>query len=124
MVFVQRIRNSWRNKKPPTHQGGGLNPPAETYLVSFPTTHRRELLFPIKGTLALPLPGCQTRFESFLMLAWSVSSWHPDAIRLCVIGGGSLNYFRPNVWPAHGGRAFVSTLGSLLESITVSDISV
>jgi hypothetical protein len=28
--------------------------------VSFPTTHRRELSFPIKGTLALPLPGCQT----------------------------------------------------------------
>jgi hypothetical protein len=32
-------------------------------LVSFPTTHRRELSFPIKGTLALPLPGCQTRIR-------------------------------------------------------------
>jgi hypothetical protein len=63
MVFVQRIRNSRRNKKPPTHQGGGFNPPAEIYLVGFPTTHRQELSFPIKGTLALPLPGCQTRFR-------------------------------------------------------------
>jgi len=53
MLFVQGIRNSWRNKKPPTHQGGGFNPPAEIYLVSFPTTHRREISFPIKGTLAL-----------------------------------------------------------------------
>lgn len=63
MLFVQRIRNSWRNKKPPTHQGGGFNPPAEIYLVGFPTTHRRELSSPIKGTLALPLPGCQTPLE-------------------------------------------------------------
>src|SRR6516162_2873433 len=64
MLFVQRIRNHpWRNKKPPTHQGGGFNPPAEIYLVSFPTTHRRKLSFPIKGTLALPLPGCQTRIR-------------------------------------------------------------
>ena len=31
--------------------------------MSFPTTHRRELLSPIKGTLALPLPGCQTRIR-------------------------------------------------------------
>jgi hypothetical protein len=63
MLFVQSIRNSWRNKKPPTHQGGGFNPPAETYLVSFPTTHRQRLSSPIKGTLALPLPGCQTRIR-------------------------------------------------------------
>ena len=41
------------SQKPPTHQGGGFNPPAEIYLVSFPTTHRRELSSPIKGTLAL-----------------------------------------------------------------------
>jgi MFS family permease len=32
-------------------------------LASFLTTHRRELSFPIKGTLALHLPGCQTRFR-------------------------------------------------------------
>jgi len=63
MLFVPRIRNSWRNKKTPTHQGGGFNPPAEIYLVSFPTTHLREISFPIKGTLALPLPGCQTRLR-------------------------------------------------------------
>jgi hypothetical protein len=63
----------WRNKKPPTHQGGGFNPPAETYLVSFPTTHRRELAFPIKGTLALPLPGCQTRFQVVPDVAWDRS---------------------------------------------------
>jgi hypothetical protein len=31
--------------------------------VSFPTTHRREPSSPIKGTLALPLPGCQTRLR-------------------------------------------------------------
>ena len=31
--------------------------------MSFPTTHRRELSFPIKGTLDLPLPGCQTRLR-------------------------------------------------------------
>ena len=40
-----------------------FNPPAEIYLVSFPTTHRRELSLPIKGTLALPLPGCQTHIR-------------------------------------------------------------
>src|SRR5215470_14150868 len=70
MLSVPRIRNSWRNKKPPTHQGGGFNPPAEIYLVSYPTTHRRELLFPIKGTLALPLPGCQTRVRVVPDVAW------------------------------------------------------
>jgi hypothetical protein len=73
MVLVQRIRNSWRNKKPPTHQGGGFNPPAEIYLVSFPTTHRRELSFLIKGTLALPLPGCQTRIRVVPDVAWDRS---------------------------------------------------
>ena len=31
--------------------------------MSFLTTHRRERSFPIKGTLALPLPGCQTRLQ-------------------------------------------------------------
>jgi hypothetical protein len=31
--------------------------------VSFLTTHRRKLSFPIKGTLAPPLPGCQTRLR-------------------------------------------------------------
>ena len=50
-------------QKPPTHQGGGFNPPAEIYLVSFPTTHRPGTSFPIKGTLALPLPGCQTHIR-------------------------------------------------------------
>ena len=39
-------------------------------MVSFPTTHRRELSFPIKGTLALPLPGCQTRFRVVPDVAW------------------------------------------------------
>jgi hypothetical protein len=57
-------------QKPPAHQGGGFNPPAETYLVSFPTTHRRELSFPIKGTLALPLPGCQTHIRVVPDVAW------------------------------------------------------
>jgi hypothetical protein len=38
--------------------------------VSFPTTHRRELSFPIKGTLALPLPGCQTRIRVVPDVAW------------------------------------------------------
>jgi hypothetical protein len=63
MLLVQCIRNSLEKQKPPTHQGGGFNPPAEIYLVSFLTTHRRKLSFPIKGTLALPLPGCQTRIR-------------------------------------------------------------
>jgi len=39
-------------------------------LASFPTTHRRELSFPITGTLALPLPGCQTRFRVVPDVAW------------------------------------------------------
>src|SRR6516225_3218989 len=47
-----------------------FNPPAEIYLVSFPTTHRREPSFPIKGTLALPLPGCQTRIRVVPDVAW------------------------------------------------------
>ena len=38
--------------------------------MSFPTTHRRELSFPIKGTLALPLPGCQTRFRVVPDVVW------------------------------------------------------
>jgi hypothetical protein len=74
MLFVQHIRNPWRNKKPPTHQGGGFNPPAEIYLVSFPTTHRRELSFPITGTLALHCQVARLVFESFLMLLGIVSS--------------------------------------------------
>jgi hypothetical protein len=55
-------------QKPPTHQGGGFNPPAEIYLVSFLTTHRRELSFPIKGTLALHCQVARLVSESFLML--------------------------------------------------------
>jgi hypothetical protein len=31
--------------------------------VTFLAAHRREFPFPIKGTLALHLPGCQTRFR-------------------------------------------------------------
>jgi hypothetical protein len=60
-------------QKTASHQGGGFNPPAEIYLVSFPTTHRRELSFPIKGTLALPLPGCQTRIRVVPDVAWDRS---------------------------------------------------
>jgi hypothetical protein len=73
------------NKKPPTHQGGGFNPPAEIYSVSFLTTHRRELSFPIKGTLALPLPGCQTRLRVVPDVGWIVSSRPPKATTIYVI---------------------------------------
>ena len=85
MLFVQRIRNSRKNKKPPTHQGGGFNPPAEIYLVSFPTTHRRGLSSPIKGTLALHCQAARLAFESFLMLPAIVPSPPPGATTICVI---------------------------------------
>jgi hypothetical protein len=80
MLFVQHIRNSLEKQKPPTHQGGGFNPPAEIYLMSLPTTHRRELSFPIQGTLALPLPGCQTRIRVV-----------PDVARNRTIAGATSN---------------------------------
>ena len=70
MLFVQRIRNSWKNKNRQPIRAAVFNPPAEIYLVSFPTTHRREISFPIKGTLALPLPGCQTRIRVVPDVAW------------------------------------------------------
>jgi hypothetical protein len=73
MLFVQRIRNSWRNKNRQPIRAAVFNPPAEIYLASFPTTHRRDLPFPIKGTLALPLPGCQTRFQVVPDVAWDRS---------------------------------------------------
>src|SRR5262245_34016318 len=85
MLFVQCIRNSWRNKKPPIHQGGGFNPPEEIYLVSFPTTHHRDLPSPIKGTLALHCQVARLVSESFLMLAGSVSSRLPGATTIYVI---------------------------------------
>jgi hypothetical protein len=57
-------------QKPPTHQGGGFKSSGGDHLVSFPTTHRRELSFLIKGTLALPLPGCQTHIRVVPDVAW------------------------------------------------------
>jgi hypothetical protein len=51
-------------QKPRTHQGGGFqSSPRRFYSVSFLTTHQRKLSFPLKGTLALHLPGCQTRLR-------------------------------------------------------------
>jgi hypothetical protein len=62
-----------------------FNPPAETYLVSFLTTHRREPSFPIKGTLALHCQVARLVFESFLMLLGIVSSRPPKATTIYVI---------------------------------------
>jgi hypothetical protein len=58
--------------------------------VGFLTTHRRELPFPIKGTLA---PHCQVArlvSESFLMLIRIVSGSRPSATKFCVIRKGQL----------------------------------
>src|SRR5947207_12955406 len=44
------------------------------YLVSFLTTHRRGLPFPIKGTLALHCQVARLVFESFLMLVRIITS--------------------------------------------------
>jgi hypothetical protein len=53
--------------------------------VSFLTTHRRGLSFPIKGTLALHCQVARLASESFLMLVRILSSWHPDTTKFCVI---------------------------------------
>ena len=70
MLFVQRIRNSWRNKKPPTHQGGGFQSSGGDLFGEFPHHTSSGTSFPIKGTLALPLPGCQTRIRVVPDVAW------------------------------------------------------
>ena len=67
MLFF-RASGTLEKIKPPTHQGGGFNPPAEIYSVSFLTTHRRELSFPIKGTLTLHCQVARLLPKSFLML--------------------------------------------------------
>jgi hypothetical protein len=85
MLFCSVHQELSEKQKPPTHQGGGFNPPAEIYLVSFLTTHRRELPFPIKGTLALHCQVARLVSQSFLMLVRIVSSLRPDAIKFCVI---------------------------------------
>jgi hypothetical protein len=91
MFLVQCTRNSSKKQKPPTHQGGGFNPPAEIYLVSFLTTHRRELSFPIKGTLALHCQVARLVSEPFLMLVRIVSGSRPSATKICVIANGRLS---------------------------------
>jgi|SRR4029453_11631721 hypothetical protein len=68
MFFVQCIRNSRKNKNRQPIRAAVFNPPAEIYSVSFLTTHRRKLSFPIKGTLALHCQVARLVSESFLML--------------------------------------------------------
>ena len=74
MLFCSVHQELSEKQKPPTHQGGGFNPPAEIYLVSLLTTHRRKFSFPIKGTLALHCQVARLVSESFLMLVRTVST--------------------------------------------------
>ena len=50
-------------QKPPTHQGGGFDPPAEILFSEFPHRTSTETFVPDQGHLSSPLPGCQTRLE-------------------------------------------------------------
>jgi len=62
MLFCSVHQELSEKQKPPTHQGGGFNPPAEILFSEFPhRTSSGNFHFPLKGTLALHLPGCQTR---------------------------------------------------------------
>jgi len=63
MVLFSASGTLGETKNRPPIRAAVFNPPAEIYLVSFLTTHRRELSFPIKDTFALPLLGCQTRLR-------------------------------------------------------------
>ena len=93
MFFVQCIRNSRKNKNRQPIRAAVFNPPAEIYLVSFLTTHRRELSFPIKGTLALHCQVARLVSESFLMLRRIVPSRCLDATKICVIAKAALKRF-------------------------------
>jgi hypothetical protein len=85
MFFSSVHQELSEKQKPPTHQGGGFQPPAEIYLVSFLTTHRQGLSSPIKGTLALHCQVARPVSESFLMLDRIVPSRGVDATGICVI---------------------------------------
>jgi hypothetical protein len=85
MFFVQCIRNSRKNKNRQPIRAAVFNPPAEIYSVSFLTTHRRKLSFPIKGTLALHCQVARLVSESFLMLRPIVRSQCLHTTRICVI---------------------------------------
>ena len=96
MFFVQCIRNSRKNKNRQPIRAAVFNPPAEIYSVSFLTTHRRKLSFPIKGTLALHCQVARLVSESFLMLVRIVSESRPSATKFCVIANSRSNCPRVN----------------------------
>ena len=112
MFFVQRIRNSWKNKNRQPITAAVFSPPAEIYLVSFLTTHRREFSSPIKGTLALHCQVARLVSESFLMLVQIVSNWGADTTKFCVIA----NNFVPDAHRNMCWRFVGAILGALIKS--------
>jgi hypothetical protein len=70
MVFVQRIMNSLKNKKPPTHQGGGFNPPAGIFVQRVISPHIGGNFRPHSRHRSSPLLVCQTRFRVVPDVAW------------------------------------------------------
>jgi hypothetical protein len=70
MIFLLSVHQELAEKqKPPTHQGGGFQSSGGDFIQRvFLAAHRRELSFPIKGTLALHCQVARLVSESFLML--------------------------------------------------------
>jgi hypothetical protein len=69
MIFSLRLHQELAAKqKPPTHQGGGFDPPAEILFSEFPHRTSSETSVPDQGTLALHCQVARLFSESFLML--------------------------------------------------------
>jgi len=72
-------------QKPPTHQGGGLIPPAEILFGEFPHHTSSGTFVPDQGHLSSPLPGCQTPLGVVPDVGGIVSGSRPSATKFCVI---------------------------------------
>ena len=70
MLFVQGIRNSWKNKKPPTHQGGGFQSSGGDLFGEFPHHTSSGTFVPDQGHLGSPRLGCQTPLGVVPDVAW------------------------------------------------------